>query len=51
MRPTTMTAQRAPLDPALAALLDQRREWYGMPRDFYQTDALYAAEIDRKSVV
>ena len=40
-----MTAQRAPLDPALAALLDLRREWYGMPRGFYQTEALYGAEM------
>ncbi len=34
-----------PLDPELAALLDTRREGQGMPRSFYVTDALYAAEL------
>ena len=36
-----------PLNPELASLLATRREGHGMPRDFYNTDALYAEEMTR----
>jgi Rieske 2Fe-2S family protein len=34
-----------PLAPELESLLATRREGHGMPRDFYRTEALYAAEL------
>ena len=34
-----------PLNPELRALLATRRDGHGMPRDFYNTDALYAEEV------
>jgi Rieske 2Fe-2S family protein len=40
-----MTDARAPLPSDLAALLDSRRDGYGMPRAFYGTAALYEAEL------
>lgn len=40
-----MTVQRRPLEPELEQLLSTRRDGHGMPRDFYQTEALYAAEL------
>ena len=42
-----MTAPRTPLAPELAALLATRQDGHGLPRDFYQADALYAAEMRR----
>ena len=42
-----MSDSRSPLDPDLAALLDSRRDGCGMPRAFYATEALYAAELQR----
>lgn len=46
-----MTDTRIPiataLAPELAALLATRRNGHGMPRAFYQTEALYAAEMQR----
>jgi Rieske 2Fe-2S family protein len=42
-----MTDHRTPLAPELDALLATRRDGHGMPRDFYQTEALYAAEVQR----
>ncbi len=35
------------LAPDLAALLATRRDGHGLPRDFYQTEALYAEEMRR----
>ena len=35
------------LPPELDALLATRRDGHGMPRDFYQAEALYAAEMQR----
>ena len=37
----------SPLTPELEALLATRRDGHGMPRAFYHTDALYAAELER----
>ena len=37
----------AALPPDLDALLTTRQAGHGMPRDFYQTEALYAAEMQR----
>lgn len=46
-----MTDTRIPianaLAPELSALLATRKDGHGMPRDFYQTEALYAAEMRR----
>lgn len=46
-----MTDHRIPIAPALApeleALLAKRRDGHGMPRELYQTDALYAEEVRR----
>lgn len=42
-----MTDTRTPLAPELTALLDKRQDWHGLPRDAYQTDALYTAEMRR----
>jgi len=42
-----MTEPRTALAPELDALLATRRDGHGMPRDFYQTEALYAAEMRR----
>jgi len=42
-----MTDSRTPLAPELAALLATRQDGHGLPRDFYQADALYAAEMQR----
>ena len=42
-----MTDHNKPLAPELNALLATRRAGHGMPRDFYRTDTLYAAELDR----
>jgi Rieske 2Fe-2S family protein len=38
-------SDRNPLSSELAALLDSRRDGHGMPRAFYLTDSLYAAEL------
>ena len=38
---------KTPLHPELSALLATRRDGHGMPRAFYNTDALYAEEIAR----
>ena len=35
------------LTPELSTLLATRRDGYGMPRAFYNTDALYAEEVAR----
>jgi len=42
-----MPDANAPSTPDLAALLASRRDGYGMPRAFYHTDALYAAELEK----
>jgi Rieske 2Fe-2S family protein len=42
-----MTDPRTSLAPELAALLATRQAGHGMPREFYQTEALYAAEMHR----
>jgi glycine betaine catabolism A len=42
-----MTDTRTPLAPELDALLATRRDGHGLPRDFYQTETLYAAEMQR----
>jgi glycine betaine catabolism A len=42
-----MTDTRTPLAPELDALLATRRDGHGLPRDFYQTETLYAAEVQR----
>jgi Rieske 2Fe-2S family protein len=36
-----------PLSPELSSLLATRRDGYGMPRGFYNTDLLYAEEVAR----
>jgi Rieske 2Fe-2S family protein len=36
-----------PLNSDLTALLATRRQGHGMPREFYNTDALYAEEVAR----
>ena len=43
----SMSDSRSPLDPDLAALLGSRQDGHGMPRAFYPTEALYAAELQR----
>ena len=42
-----MTDPRTPLAADLAALLATRRDGHGLPRDFSQAEALYAAEMRR----
>ena len=42
-----MPDSRPPLDPELTALLGSRQDGCGMPRAFYATEALYAAELQR----
>ncbi len=42
-----MPKTSAPLSSELSALLATRREGHGMPREFYNTDALYAEEVAR----
>lgn len=42
-----MTESRTSLPPELAALLTTRRDGHGLPRDFYQTQALHVAEMRR----
>ncbi len=42
-----MADRSAPLSSELEAILATRRDQHGMPRAFYHTDALYAAELRR----
>ena len=42
-----MAKPSAPLSSDLSALLATRRDGHGMPRAFYNTDALYAEEVAR----
>jgi Rieske 2Fe-2S family protein len=42
-----MSDHGTPLAPELAALLATRQAGHGMPRDFYQSEGLYAAEMRR----
>ena len=42
-----MPDHRTPLAPELEALLAKRHDGHGMPRELYQTDALYAEELRR----
>ena len=37
----------SPPSPDLTALLDSRRDGHGMPRGFYHSDSLYAAEVQK----